>query len=679
MGNFRIFLFIFCFTAGFLFAQKTPIQLSYNGSVHTPKGHLHMLVIFVRYEDSDLVGNYMKEWPNADTLPEMARGETNAWFDAKSETIGSPNHKLNLSEFYAANSHGSFLITGDVFPIQVPIKFIPERGSNFFQRQSQMNENAVKWIAEHYPNFDWKKYDNRKNNPNFAYDNSESRPDSIIDYILFIHRDLSGSTGMGATGNFAIPKTPYRIASGYTSLKSPGTAEENWQFFKHEFAHNLYNCPHYLGANGTVGDKSYCQVGWGLMSAPFSPFLLANAWERWWLGWTNPQEVRSSGNYVLKDMATGKDAIKIQIPGTQDVLWIENHQKISPWDTKFFYGQNEQSAKGIYLYVVADVGADRNKGALSPFDVHQCNLIKIMNGEGNYDMVLRGDTVQDHEAKAPVWQKARNNPISGHNDLQSFRWDLNHDNKIDINYNHGNMDAKAGELAGIWVLDEGEVPTKMTRAFTGDERDAFDIGDEVGLSGIVPVLNYPVYNLTKQSLAPYLLNGITIKMTSRNEDGSYNLAIDFEDYSLRKSQRWCGELLLPAKDADKVCYLTLQRNVELLLDLSGMPNRSTFHPQTQTYINPTHLLVQANNAIKITAGAKLVLDKYSKLDLEGNAQIIIEKGGELLLKDGSELTMNAKTKVTVLKGGKLTVASGGTLRQMEGSYLGKEKGAKVRL
>jgi M6 family metalloprotease-like protein len=661
-------------------AQKTQNpQLSYLGAQHTPKGHLHTLVIFIRYEDKDLYNGYMKEWTNSDTLPQMVQGEINDWMDAKPETVGTPNHTLNISDFYYKQSNGKFTITGDIFPIQVPIKYIPENGGNFFNRQSQMNEKAIQWIATHYPNFDWSKYDNRKNNPNFAFDNSNTAADSVLDYVLFVHRDFSGSTGMGASGAFAIPKTPYRIASGYTSIKSPGTAIESLIYFKHEFAHNLYNCPHYLGANTTVGDKCFVQAGWGLMAQPYAPFVLANAWEKWWLAWAEPQNVRYSGTYTLKDMATQHDAIRIQIPGTQDVLWIENHQKVSPWDTKFFYYEQRQSAKGIYMYVVAEPGFDRNKGALSPFTPHHCNLIKMMNGEGNYDMKLRGDSVVD-DRKEPVWKKGRNNPISGHHDLQSFRWDLNHDNKVEINANHGNMDAKPGELVTIWTLEqEGDNPTAFSRSFTGDEWDAFDLGDEIGLSGIVPILNYPVYDIKNQTLAPYYLNGITIKIAGRNVDGSYVLDIKFDDYEIRSSQRWCGELLLPAKESDKVAYLSLKKNVQLLLDLSGMPNRSTFHPQTQTYINPTHLRVQANNAIKITAGSKLILDQYSKIDLEGNAQIIIEKGGELLLKATSELEMNAKTKITVLKGGKLTVEKGATLRQLEGSYLGQEKGAKVRL
>ena len=45
---------------------------SYNGGVHTPKGKLHMLVIFVRYSDKSMMGGD-KIWPNSDSLPLMAR------------------------------------------------------------------------------------------------------------------------------------------------------------------------------------------------------------------------------------------------------------------------------------------------------------------------------------------------------------------------------------------------------------------------------------------------------------------------------------------------------------------------------------------------------------------------------------------------------------------------------
>lgn len=661
-------------------AQQQPLcnACSYLGQQHTPTGRLHLLVLFIRYEDVDL-DHFVEGWPNTDELPVMARGDNNELFDKTPDSLGTPNHKPNISEYYHSNSQGKFIITADIYPRQIPIKFIPEKGGNFFDRQSKMNQAAIAWLAQHEPDFDWAKYDNRKNHPNFKTDNSDSQADSVLDYVVFIHRDLQGSTGMGATGSFRVPGTPYKVNSGFTSIKSPGTAVEQLIYFKHEFAHNLYGCPHYNCANGTVGNKLYGQLGWGLMTNVLPYFLTANGWERWWLGWLEPQTVSFNGAYTLRDMVTGYDALRLQIPGTQDWLWIENHQKLSYWDNKHFYKEHCDIASGIYMYVIADVGADRNKGNLSPFNPAHCNLLKIMNGQGQCDFYLDGDSVEERGIKKPVWKRGANNPISGMSDLQYIRWDFNGDGKIEIRQNHGNTDPKAGEMIEIWAADEGTFPHKLKMNFTGDEQDAFDLGDEVGLSGIVPVLNYPIYDLPNQTLAPYLLNGISIRIRERKADGTYLLDIRFDDYEIRKNQRWCGNLEIPAKSGTQITNWTVKKDAFLHLDLSGTAVRGSKHPLTQTFANPTRLVVKSNNAITVEKGAKLIIDHYSLLELSDNAQIFVEKGGEILVRNTAELKLNPKTMLNVKKGGKLTVENGGTFRQLEGSYLGVEKGAKVRL
>lgn len=322
---------IFCFIGTLiivssLFAQQPS---SIHGAVHTPKGDLHILVVFVRYENVDLMPN-SKRWPDSSeegALPLMARGEVNALFHRNPEELGKED-KFNISDYFYTMSDGQFRITADIFPVQVPVRNVAQNRRNFFQRQGQMNKTAISWIASNYPDFDWGKYDQRTNAPNYRYDNSETPPDSILDYVIFLHR-APGSSGLSASSSIDIPDSPYKIRNGHTSIKSYSDAKHNWEHFKHEFAHTLYNCPHYLGANSADGDKFYTQKGWGLMAAWHSPFFTANAWESWWLGWLKPQEITQNGTYQLRDYITGRDAIRIRIPGTRDYLWIENHQKIN--------------------------------------------------------------------------------------------------------------------------------------------------------------------------------------------------------------------------------------------------------------------------------------------------------------------------------------------------------------
>jgi M6 family metalloprotease-like protein len=685
LTGFHFFLFAFLALPFFLKGQQFSETIqphSWLGQVHTPKGDLHMLLIFVRFGDKDLMPN-AKIWPNESAegiLPDMAAGNVNQLFHNDPGLIGSLPEQ-NISDFYYAMSGGTFRITADVFPVQVPVQLVPTKGGNFFSRQRDMNNEAIKWIAENYPDFDWSRYDRRKNGSNYTDDNQAFRPDSILDYVLFLYRD-PGSTGMGASGSISIPNSPYSIRDGQTGIKAYSDAEHNWEYFKHEFAHNLFGCPHYMGANGADGTKYYVSKGWGLMAAWHSPFFTANAWESWWLGWMDTQTISRNGTYSLKDYVTERDAIRIRIPGTQDYLWLENHQKISPWDDKIFFMDpakgHPQSAKGLYAYVVSEAGADRNQPKLSPFDVHHANMIKMLNGEGNFDYRPTGDSIQTEYFPSIVWEKAASNPIAGQNDLQMIRFDVNGDGKIPVNVSHGNKDGGAGEHYEIWgerINGKNEVSYNCT----GDEKDGFQIGDEISLSGIIPALNYPEFHRDQENLDPFVLNGIQIRIISET-DGSFNLEIRFDDWEIRSDKRWCGNLRLPGTDFDDPDkYLTIGEGINLQLDLGGTPDRIGINPETGTLTNPTLLSVEANRGISLSPGSRLTVENFSSLELNGNAQIVIESGAVLEVRSGGKLWLKDRSRIIVRRGGKLIVQRDGKLHKMNDAEIGVESGGKLKI
>ena len=637
-------------------------QRSYYGNAHTPKGNLHVLMIFVRYSNTSRMKS--SKWPDVTedgVLPKMAQGEINDLFNSDPYTIGKEPYRQNLSDYYYKMSGGTFKLTGDIFPIQVPVTYIRESRTNFFRRQSQMNEEAIEWIAEHYPNFDWAKYDRRKNTPNFRQDNSESSPDGVIDYVVFMHRE-KGSNGASSPGTMKIPGTNFRIKDGHTGIKSYDDASHSWLYFKHEFAHNLYNCPHYLGANSANGQHLYTQKGWGMMSAWHAPFFTANAWESWWMGWLEPQLIKQSGTYQLKDYLTGRDAIRIQVPGTQDYLWIENHQKKDPfWDRKQFF--NKQKAKGegpsgegIYAYVVASPGSDRLRPRLNPYSVQHSNIIKMYNGEGNFDITSTEKKAHNGFFDVLVMQKKKSNPFSGQNDFQFILDDFNRNGKIEIKPSHGNLDKGSGEQKGVWAELIDSTP-KLTFGNTGDANDAFKVGDELGLSGIVPVTNYPKYDHRRQQMQPYIINGITIRLLEVDQAGTYTLTIQLDDWDLRSNQRWCGNLQLPSlnytSESARKDFLNIQKRVNLTLDLSGTANRSTPHPETGTFANPTTVVVEKGRGIHIDKRASLDIKENSALILKSGAEMVVEKKarlnvwGRIKLEPGAKLLVKRRAVFTL--------------------------------
>ncbi|MDX2282830.1 MAG: hypothetical protein NW241_01650 [Bacteroidia bacterium] len=614
------------------------------GQVHTPAGDLHLLVIFVRFEDAKRM-NGDAEWPDVSVpgaLPRMAQGPENAWFYADTGRFAQGPRVKNLSDYYYTMSGGAFRITADVYPLQVPVRNIPETGGNFFSRQVQLNQAAVHWIAEHDPEFDWGRYDRRTNRPAYRRDNRGSPPDGILDYVVFMYRDF-GSTGMGGTGSLQIPGSALRIADGHTGIKSYADAEHNWEYFKHEFAHNLYDCPHYLGANSADGTRFYTQKGWGMMAAWHAPFYTANAWECWWMNWLEPQEITASGRYLLRDFATGRDAVRIRLPGSDQTLWLENHQKLDPWDGKLFYTSaaagEPQSAPGLYAYVVAEPGTDRSRPQLNSFDPRHANMIRMFNGAGSFDYAATRDTHPSGNPRAPVFTRLAPNPIAGQNDFQFIRYDYNGDGRIRCGRRHGNLDAGGREEMDVWVE---QLPDGSERRFnsTGNEDDALLPGDEIGLSGRFPALNYPEYDPKLQQLEPYRLSGICVRVLERLPDGTLALDIRLEDWTLRRSARWCGRVLLPGG-----AVLRSTGGAAVTLEPGGTASRETPHPETGTFAAPAEL--------RMEAGSTWVLEAGSSLDIRQHAALRLDSGAVLRLEPGAQLRVHA----------------GGTVQLAAGAYL----------
>lgn len=649
-----------------------------NGLVHSPKGHLHILVIIVRFANFDpMRGNEV--WPDSDRLPEMARGLNNQLLSSSPYEVGKGTGPMNLSEFYYEMSGGKFILTGDIFPVQVPVSFDGITKRNVHSRQTLVNKYAVQWIAKRYPDFDWSRYDNRTNHPRYAYDNGSSAPDSVIDYVLFMHR-LPGSGGVGTSGNHAIEGTPFRISGGHTSGRSYSDAPHNWEHFKHELAHNLFSAPHYNGANGTDGDKYYVQRGWGLMSDTFSPFFCASAWERWWLGWFDPKTVTEPGTYLLRDFVTTGDALRVRLPGTDQYLWLENHQKISPWDERQFYTKFEEkghpvTSKGIYGYVAASAASDRNRASLQIFKPGHCNIFKYINGQGLWDFIPTEQESPTEFFQARVNRRSKPNPIAGINDLQSLRWDYNDDGVIQVGMTHGNVGKKQGESHYIWA-EEIDGQPKTTYNLLGDERDAYLPGQELSLSGTQPVLNYPVYKLRAQRFEPFILNGLRLRIQQSEEPGVLAIQVDFDDWEIRENKRWCGNIILP--DSANTTFLTIAEKATLTLDLGGTCDRIKPHPETGTFTNPTVFTVEDGRGIRLASGSSLIIDNFSELHFNGKSRLVIEKGAKVIVRGEGKLMMNDDSLLIMKKKGRILVEKDGHLGTIPDSRLDQEPRAKIK-
>lgn len=147
-------LLIGCLIAASVVAQAT--EHSYYGSLHTPKGELHGLIIFIGFNDTD-AGDDVAGWYH-DQIPDWAQGDYNEVFDKDDSQIGTVK---NMTDYYYNMSDGQFVFTGEVFPEQIPVtpSIIPGVGLD----ANEAINDAVDYINANYTTYDWSRFDNRKN------------------------------------------------------------------------------------------------------------------------------------------------------------------------------------------------------------------------------------------------------------------------------------------------------------------------------------------------------------------------------------------------------------------------------------------------------------------------------------------------------------------------------------
>jgi M6 family metalloprotease-like protein len=647
--------------------------LSYNGYQHSPNGDLHLLIVIVRYSNQNQASSWTTLWPNDSLpLPVFAVNNTsgiNDLFNESPTTISTTNAVQNLSEYYYVMSDGKFRVTADVYPVQVPV-FFQFTGNLDQQDWALMNKEAMEWITQreislgNNPDAFWAQYDNRTNTPNFQFDNSTSSPDSIIDYITFIHRNNQAGSGAsgGATpiyfgdSDWTITNTSYKVRDrcGHTQGENSVSKFRQWDFFTHEFAHNLYRSPHYFGANSVIGDFMTCNYGWGMMSQSYAQFFTANAFERWWLDWVDTVFTVSPGPQTviqLRDLTTFGEAARIEIPNSNgQYVWLEVHDSISHWDTKQDpLGQSfaPRMSKGVYAYYSGNW--DRSGGSIIR------NGFKLFSAEGRFDIIRTLDSIYvPYVGGLGSYQKVFNqdarkpNQFSGLHSTEDFIFDKNGNGSISIGT--GSQNAMGTERDRVFAERISGIDS-VTYAATGDRDDAWQIGDILGLEKGFPIANYSPFNGTSQQLtSPYYLNGLQISLLSYNPvSQSYLITVSYDNYDIDSDQRWCGNLVW---NENKTLRIQPGRTVEL--DLGETPDRTRIDTlTTQTFTNASHL------------------------SLENNAKLEIQNNSTLRVKRHSGLTINSGSSIRLKSGAKLIVEDGGWLDIKQGGFLYIEDSAQV--
>ena len=670
------------------------------GSAFTPQGDLKVLVIFVGFKEDLRQGtscwdHNTPNWPQIPsnpppgTQPDLTFPVDFPTTCYTSTTQFSPTATdQSLSNFFYQMSRTS------PNPLRMTFGTLPGRVNiDANNRGSYLNvyiPDALAEAAAAYPNFNWGAYDNRTNGPNYTYDNRISQPDGQLDYVVFCFRTsgncasgVAAEVGIATAYGGTIPGTAYSTTDGHCQ----SGLGVNKSAFLHEVAHTLYDSPHEFGANGTTGNRFYQSFGWGMMQNIPTSFS-ANAWERWYLGWTElrtgPGQVNSDvqapngGQYVLRDYTTTGDVIRVHIPNSSQYLWLENRARLGPCDIRSGW---ERGGDGLLLLpaptgllaMVEDMG--NRSTFLNPFDKVKTNGPRAVSAEGNFDYYSNGQLapfgnhfwgpILNFTGPAGNASALPPNATGGHSEIIGIRRDGNQDGVINYDDFHGNGDRTIGN-EGALVIAVNDV---ITDGVLGPHIGTRQAGFRYGLDTNPMIIPHQTYNAQQQQLSTIPLNGLSVEITGVDPaTGALTLQIRFDDTRVKQNTRWTGRLqTFPVANATNGFEIVVDNGATLALDRSATPMRST-RSAAGDFENDTELRIGGGTRMAVNNGSTLRLTgRGTTLYVEDNAQLNLD-GGKAELTDGTTLSVQFFSDISdlgavLLRGGQLVERSSGQVLQ----------------
>ncbi|MBL1214035.1 MAG: T9SS type A sorting domain-containing protein [Ignavibacteriae bacterium] len=303
-----------------------------------------------------------------------------------------------------------------------------------------------------------------------AYNHTDDRTDGVIEMIIMVWRNVAKefpepqqnniytaldfhpvySYGSLGGSEFQVDGGARTVKTGFSpSGSTPGGSgvtindhliNQGLTITIHEFAHYL------MGGNSYHTGHGF----WGMLDAWGKKSKVANSFERYRLGWINVNDIENTPNQVISN-ATISDYVTTGIvyrfkvdPTSNEYFYIENHQKLSYWETHLTPGNIEN---GIYVL--------RQKGTLG-------KDVQIIPADGRFDWVVNQITPNPWgSGNLPVYKNNGADRVNGYHDLQTIPWVWNGINQ-------------AAQVIHFTENESGQ-PVLDVR-YPGDGRDAFREG-----------------------------------------------------------------------------------------------------------------------------------------------------------------------------------------------------------
>lgn len=688
------------------------------GGAFTPKGDIKVLVIFAGFTDNVASSNinYCDDqdgrWPNSygavrgTTLPANL---SDVCYTANAQfSLGATDQTMSNFCYQMSRTAASPLrMTFGYFPQRINV---PSTGRNYGDILGY-GQDVLNAIATNpaYANFDWSPYDQHLNDPNFTSDNSTTGPDGVLDYVVICFRSsrcglpsqpgpnnttiylngLPGGTGIAGVPSVTFPATAtrraYRIATGH----SQADMTFDRSACLHEFAHTLFYAPHVFGANGVTGPYLAATLGWSMMQS-ISTLFASNAWERWYLGWTElrtgaaqvSSDVQNAasltptnGIYTLRDYTTTGDVMRIRIPNTTQYLWLENHVGPGPCDRRTWVtggdGVNFLPPPNGLLAMVEDM-AERTSFISSS----KISGLRTVSAEGNFDYQVLNPTPsllnyhiwnnRWYNFSGPVSSAAPEPNASGsYNQASVMRFDANNDGRIPFDAHDGNATATVGNEGGLIV----SVTNTITDGLLGPDlgKGTRQVGFRYSLDSNPLITPHLRFDAATETLAEIPLNGLSVQVTAYDAPtGAITVKVRYDNTAILRNTRWTGTLrTYPVTNATQGAALYVESGALLTLARSGTMQRVSRSAQND-FANDTRLTIGTGTSLRLASAAYVELrGAGTTLYLEPKASASAGGGGRFRVFSGAKISVQNRADIggTIVldAGARLEVRSGATI------------------
>ena len=426
-----------------------------TGFILPSAGTINALIIFAQFPDDDFqTGSSL--WPKGKAPADMDKWVNQTW--TNNPIQGSLTHYFNDMSF------DKFKFTGRAVSV-----IAPHTRQWYLNRHLTRGDIHKEIILKIDSTMDFAEFDNWT----CTYDlHHLNRPDGIVDLIIFIWRniskDLPDEQDISDSLHFSndcgsIGGSDFTVDNGLRIIRTgnltSGTTIRNYlpdrnQAFRivvHEIAHFI------MGGNNYHNGFGF----WGMLSSYGIRSIVANTFERTRLGWIKPRYISADSagtirNIKLSDYATTGEALCLEIdPAHGQYFYIENHQDISFWETKFTFGD---IAKGLYL-----IRQDKTTPSLND-GTPNSSYLQLISAEGRFDWKVSRQVKNpwgNSPSTLPVFRKVQPDRTGGYTPLDYIPYTLKNASQ---------------SVSPIYFTENANNNAVQDVAYEGSSKDPFNIG-----------------------------------------------------------------------------------------------------------------------------------------------------------------------------------------------------------